>query len=106
MDGCITVDGDCFLYGNYIYITLTPLIVMYSTNLYKLSFLLGAKTVYRNLSTDASNFVCQEYSSDLIESRLNLSRDKLIVMAILFGCDYLPEGVPGVRKDPAIRKSH
>lgn len=26
-------------------------------------------------------------------------------MAILFGCDYLPEGVPGVRKDPAIRKS-
>lgn len=77
VDGCITVDGDAFLYG--------------------------AKTVYRNLSTDLSSFVCQEYSMDLIETRLNLSRDKLIAMAILFGCDYLPEGIPGVGKDSALR---
>lgn len=77
VDGCITVDGDSFLYG--------------------------AKTVYRNLSTDTSHFVCQEYSMDQIESRLNLSRDKLIVLAVLLGCDYLPDGIPGVGKDSALR---
>ena len=77
VDGCITVDGDAFLYG--------------------------AQTVYRNLSTDIKNFVCQEYSMDIIESRLNLSRDKLVAMAILFGCDYLPDGVPGVGKESALR---
>lgn len=77
VDGCITVDGDSFLYG--------------------------AKTVFRHLSTDTSNFVCQQYSMDLIESRLNLSRDKLMVLAILLGCDYLPDGVPGVGRDSALR---
>lgn len=77
VDGCITVDGDCFLYG--------------------------AKTVYRNLSTDTSHFVCQEYSMELIETRLNLSRDKLIVLAVLLGCDYLPDGIPGVGKESALR---
>ncbi|EFX76723.1 hypothetical protein DAPPUDRAFT_33887, partial [Daphnia pulex] len=77
VEGCITIDGDAFLYG--------------------------AKTVYRNLSTDIHNFVCQEYSMDVIETRLNLSRDKLIAMAILFGCDYLPDGVPGVGKESALR---
>lgn len=77
VDGCITVDGDSFLYG--------------------------AKTVFRHLSTDTSNFVCQEYSMDLIETRLNLSRDKLMVLAILLGCDYLPDGVPGVGRDSALR---
>ena len=40
---------------------------------------------------------------DLIETRLNLSRDKLIATAILFGCDYLPDGVPGVGKESALR---
>ena len=77
VDGCITVDGDTFLYG--------------------------AKTVYRNLSTDTSHFVCQEYSMELIETRLNLCRDKLIVLAVLLGCDYLPDGVPGVGKEVALR---
>jgi flap endonuclease GEN len=77
VDGCITVDGDAFLYG--------------------------AKTVYRNLSTDINNFICQEYSLDIIETRLNLSRDKLVAMAILFGCDYLPDGIPGVGKESALR---
>lgn len=77
VDGCITIDGDAFLYG--------------------------AEIVYRNLSTDINNFVCQEYSMNTIESQLNLSRDKLVVMAILFGCDYLPDGIPGVQKESALR---
>ena len=77
VDGCITIDGDAFLYG--------------------------AKTVYRNLSTDIHNFVCQEYSMELIESRLKLSRDKLIAMAILFGCDYLPDGVPGIKREQVLQ---
>ena len=40
---------------------------------------------------------------DLIESKLKLSRDKMMVMAVLFGCDYLPDGVPGVGKESALR---
>lgn len=77
VEGCVTIDGDTFLYG--------------------------AKSVYRNLSTDTSHFLYQDYSMNLIESKLELSRDKLIVMAVLLGCDYLPDGVPGVGKDSVLR---
>ena len=77
VDGCITKDGDTFLYG--------------------------ASRVFRNLSCDPSQFTYEEYEMDRIATRLNLSRDKLIVLAILLGCDYLPDGVPGVKKDAALR---
>lgn len=77
VEGCVTIDGDTFLYG--------------------------AKSVYRNLSTDTSHFVYQDFSMNLIESKLKLSRDKLIVMAILLGCDYLPDGIPGVGKESVLR---
>lgn len=77
VDGCITVDGDVFLYG--------------------------AKKVYRNLSTDMSSFVCQEFLVSKIESSLNLSRDKMIVMAIIFGCDYLPEGLHSVNRECIVK---
>lgn len=77
VDGCVTVDGDVFLYG--------------------------AKKVFRNLSTDTNNFVCQEFAMSKIESSLNLSRDKMIVMAIIFGCDYLPEGLNSVNKECIVK---
>ena len=77
VDACITLDSDAFLYG--------------------------ARVVLRNLSTDPSQFTYEEYNMDLIESHLKLSRDKLIVLGVLLGCDYLPDGVPGVRKDSAVK---
>ena len=70
--GCITNDGDAFLYG--------------------------AKTVYRNFAIDGSAHVnnVDKYNMDDIESILGLNRDKLIALGLLLGCDYVPKGVPGV----------
>lgn len=31
-----------------------------------------------------------------IESRLRLSREKLLALGLLLGCDFMPKGVPGV----------
>lgn len=38
-----------------------------------------------------------------VEERLGLSREKLVAMALLLGCDYLPKGVPGVGVERAIK---
>lgn len=38
-----------------------------------------------------------------VEERLGLSRDKLVAMALLLGCDYLPKGVPGVGVERVIK---
>ena len=40
---------------------------------------------------------------DDIERDIGLNRDKLVAMAILTGCDYLPKGVPGVGREMAIK---
>lgn len=31
-----------------------------------------------------------------IETQLNLTRDKLVALALVTGCDYFPAGIPGV----------
>jgi flap endonuclease GEN len=38
-----------------------------------------------------------------VEERLGLTREKLIAMALLLGCDYLPKGVPGVGIERAVK---
>nr|CAD7258171.1 unnamed protein product [Timema shepardi] len=81
--GCITQDGDCFLYG--------------------------AQTVYRNFtishqgSGSASAFSVDVYKMSEIEERLSLSRKKLIALSMLCGCDYNEKGVMGVGKETAMR---
>jgi len=35
-----------------------------------------------------------------------LTRDSLISLAILLGCDYLPQGVPGVGKEMGMKLVH
>nr|XP_054757002.1 flap endonuclease GEN homolog 1-like [Lytechinus pictus] len=75
VDGCMTEDGDVFLYG--------------------------AQVVYRNLNMATGEVDC--YSMDDIRRDLNLDRRRLIALAILLGCDYLPKGVPGVGKEVAMR---
>ncbi|XP_041466492.1 uncharacterized protein LOC121417019 [Lytechinus variegatus] len=75
VDGCMTEDGDAFLYG--------------------------AQVVYRNLNMSTGEVDC--YSMDDIRKDLNLDRRRLIALAILLGCDYLPKGVPGVGKEVAMR---
>lgn len=37
---------------------------------------------------------------------IGLSRKSLISLAILLGCDYLPQGVPGVGKEMGLKLIH
>ncbi|OWF56582.1 Flap endonuclease GEN-like 1 [Mizuhopecten yessoensis] len=77
VDGCLTNDGDAFLYG--------------------------ARTVYRNFTMNTKDPHVESYSMSSIESRLGLDRQKMVAIALLLGCDYLPKGVPGVGVDKATK---
>lgn len=77
VDGCITNDGDVFLYG--------------------------ARTVYRNFTINSKDQHVDVYKMEDIERRLCLSRDSLIGLAVLSGCDYLPKGVKGVGRDTLVK---
>jgi len=80
VDGCITQDGDCFLYG--------------------------ARTVYRNFSIShqgSFSYSVEEYKTADIEEKLALSRVKLIALSLLCGCDYNDGGVLGVGKESALK---
>ncbi|XP_017875579.1 flap endonuclease GEN isoform X3 [Ceratina calcarata] len=82
VDGCISQDSDCFLYG--------------------------AKVVYRNFCTSAqgnrggSGGAVDEYSLEKIERVLGLGRNKMIALALLCGCDY-DEGLNGIGKEAAMK---
>ncbi|XP_035276896.1 flap endonuclease GEN homolog 1 isoform X1 [Anguilla anguilla] len=77
VDGCITNDGDSFLYG--------------------------AQTVYRNFNMSTKDPQVDCYLMAKIKSELHLTRETLVGLAILLGCDYLPKGIPGVGKEQALK---
>ncbi|NXK91425.1 GEN endonuclease, partial [Formicarius rufipectus] len=77
VDGCITNDGDAFLYG--------------------------AQTVYRNFAMNAKDPHLDCYTMPSIKEKLGCDRESLIGLAVLLGCDYLPKGVPGVGKEQALK---
>ncbi|NXL18262.1 GEN endonuclease, partial [Setophaga kirtlandii] len=77
VDGCITNDGDAFLYG--------------------------AQTVYRNFAMNAKDPHLDSYTMSSIQEKLGCDRESLIGLAVLLGCDYLPKGVPGVGKEQALK---
>ncbi|XP_027629215.1 flap endonuclease GEN homolog 1 [Tupaia chinensis] len=77
VDGCLTNDGDAFLYG--------------------------AQTVYRNFTMNTKDPHVDCYTMSCIKDKLGLDRDALVGLAILLGCDYLPKGVPGVGKEQALK---
>uniref|UniRef100_A0A224YXC0 Flap endonuclease GEN homolog 1 n=1 Tax=Rhipicephalus zambeziensis TaxID=60191 RepID=A0A224YXC0_9ACAR len=76
VDGCITQDGDAFLYG--------------------------AKTVYRKLCVKDEDPHVLSYKISDIESKLGLDREKLVALAVLAGCDYF-SGVRSVGKETAVK---
>ncbi|CAK9830611.1 Flap endonuclease GEN [Anthophora retusa] len=82
VDGCISQDSDCFLYG--------------------------AKVVYRNFCTSAqgnrggTGGAVDEYNLEKIEKMLGLGRNKMIALALLCGCDY-DDGINGVGKEAAMK---
>ncbi|XP_010902932.2 flap endonuclease GEN homolog 1 [Esox lucius] len=77
VDGCITNDGDAFLYG--------------------------ARTVYRNFNMNTKDPQVNCYRTCRVETELHLSRETLVGLAILLGCDYIPKGIPGVGKEQALK---
>jgi len=76
VDGIITQDSDCFLYG--------------------------ARIVYRNFNASGNGSV-DVYCMDSIEKNLKIGRNKMIALSLLCGCDYDEKGVIGVGKDTAIK---
>ncbi|XP_056283916.1 flap endonuclease GEN homolog 1 [Pseudoliparis swirei] len=77
VDGCITNDGDAFLYG--------------------------AQTVYRNFNMNSKDPQVDCYRTSRVQTELHLSRENLVGLAILLGCDYIPKGVLGVGKEQTLR---
>ncbi|GAA6102618.1 flap endonuclease GEN homolog 1 [Tachysurus ichikawai] len=77
VDGCITSDGDAFLYG--------------------------ARTVYRNFNMNTKDPQIDCYKMSRVETELELKRETLVGLAVLLGCDYIPKGVPGVGKEQALK---
>ncbi|XP_075122907.1 flap endonuclease GEN homolog 1 [Leptodactylus fuscus] len=77
VDGCITNDGDVFLYG--------------------------AQTVYRNFTMNVKDPHVDCYEVSNIRDRLGLDRESLVGLAILLGCDYIPKGLPGVGRELAMK---
>lgn len=80
VDGCITNDGDAFLYG--------------------------ARTVYRNFNINTKDPQVDCYQTCDVQRELHLSRDNLVGLAIFLGCDYIPKGIQGVGKEQALRLIH
>ncbi|XP_047115106.1 flap endonuclease GEN [Schistocerca piceifrons] len=82
VDGCVSQDGDCFLYG--------------------------AQIVYRNFTispsgTDGSaGFSVDVYNLNEAKQKLQLGREKLIALALLCGCDYTPGGIRGIGRQAVV----
>lgn len=83
VDGVISQDSDCFAYG--------------------------ARRVFRNFSLSMQGTAgsiggsVDIYDLDFVEKSIDFGRNKIVVMALLCGCDYCPEGVGGVGRD-AVQK--
>ena len=59
-------------------------------------FCYGARTILRNfcISSSGHGASVEKYTIEKIKKTVGLSRDRLIIMAILLGCDFFG-GVPG-----------
>lgn len=83
VDGVVSQDSDCFAYG--------------------------ARRVFRNFSLSMQGTAgsiggsIDIYDLDFVQQSIDFGRNKIIVMALLCGCDYCPEGVDGVGRD-AVQK--
>ena len=57
----------------------------------------------RNFSTDPKSFSVSQYSSSRLMSEVGLSRQRMVIMALLLGCDYNLGGVNGVGREGVIK---
>ena len=61
------------------------------------AFCYGARVVMRNFGANAKDM--ERFDMSKIERTLGLSRDRMVVMAVLLGCDFIPAGVGGIGKE-------
>ncbi|PIK50889.1 Flap endonuclease GEN-like 1 [Apostichopus japonicus] len=84
VDACITEDGDVFLYGA--------------------GQCIGISTWLESCCSDnQKNPVIECYRMSDVTEKLGMSRETLVALALLLGCDYVPKGVPGVGKVHAMQ---
>jgi len=77
VDAVVSDDSDCFCYG--------------------------AKTVLKNFSTDPKNFSVSRYTTKQIRQEVALSRQRMVIMGVILGCDYNPGGVCGVGREALVK---
>lgn len=83
VDGVISQDSDCFGYG--------------------------AERVYRNFSVSqqgrgaAVGGAIDVYDMKRVREQMDLGQEKMVVLALLCGCDYCPEGIGGIGKDSVLK---
>jgi len=63
----------------------------------------GAKVVYRNFSTDPKHYYVSKYSAKRLRREIGISRERIVIMSLILGCDYSPGGVYGVGKENLIK---
>nr|XP_036220026.1 flap endonuclease GEN isoform X2 [Bactrocera oleae] len=83
VDGVISQDSDCFAYG--------------------------AIRVYRNFSVSTQGAQAAQggavdiYDMQQIKGKMDFGQNKTIVMALLCGCDYCPDGIGGIGRDGVLK---
>eukprot|EP00092_Neocalanus_flemingeri_P006591 GFUD01007106.1.p1 GENE.GFUD01007106.1~~GFUD01007106.1.p1 ORF type:complete len:751 (-),score=215.74 GFUD01007106.1:6-2258(-) len=77
VDAVVSDDSDCFCYG--------------------------AKTVLKNFSADPKNFSVSSFTTKRIRQEVELSRQRMVIMALILGCDYNPGGVCGVGREALVK---
>lgn len=77
VDGIISQDSDCFAYG--------------------------ARIVYRNFAVSAKGGSIDVYDMERIRKHNDIGQNKMVVLGLLCGCDYCPNGIPGIGKDSVLK---
>lgn len=63
------------------------------------AFCYGAKTILRNFSISPTGNSVEMYSATKLSDLLSITRDRMIFMAVILGCDFFHTGIPGVGKE-------
>ncbi len=67
------------------------------------AFCYGAKVVWRNFTVSANSISVERVTTHKLSSALSLTRDRLVLAAVLLGCDFFPSGVNGVGKETVLQ---
>ena len=67
------------------------------------AFCYGTAVLLRIFSISGKGAFVERYTIEKISEALKLDRNRLIMMAVLLGCDFCPAGVPGVGKESILQ---